>query len=219
MFTLELDEPSVEAVDRAGRELRAGAATDSNGCMGYFPGLRDVDGIRGDLPACRALAATLPTITMGGMTFEFNFARVSLIRQAGDPAFHLDSDAATAVTGDLSTLDARLVRRALLNLNAEHARTLHYLDVDPATVELRAEGAYVRIAEPDSVRHMARQLVIPPRDGNVIHGVDFYANKVMHSGVDDEFGHFVAGYGYEVNLSPQASRCGGLYPSELAQGR
>ncbi len=42
-----------------------------------------------------------PTISHAGMTYRFNFLRLSLVCQSADPAFHLDSDAATALTGDV----------------------------------------------------------------------------------------------------------------------
>jgi hypothetical protein len=196
---------ALEALERAGRELRKRAAADAHGCFGYFPALRHADGIHSDLPACRAFAATLPEMTLGGMSFSFNFIRASLVQQSSDPAYHLDSDAATAVTGDLSTLDDRLVRRALLNLSPDHPRTLHYLDVDSSSVELVTEGSYVRVARPEELGDFAVRAVIPPRRDTVLHGIDFYSNKVFHSGTDDEWGHFVAGYGYEVDLRPAAS--------------
>ena len=88
-------------------------------------------GIRSELPACHAFADALPAVSYAGMTYRFNFLRLSLVRQSADPAFHLDSDAATALTGDVGSLGDRAVLRLLLNLSAQQERALHYLGVDP----------------------------------------------------------------------------------------
>jgi hypothetical protein len=200
-LTLEVPE-AVDALERAGRELARRADTDSNHCFGYFPSLEGA-GIYGDLPACRAFAATLPEISLGGMSFGFNFLRLSQIQQKGNFGFHLDSDAATAVSGDLATLEHRLIRRALLNLSNEHARTVHHLDLDIASVAIETDGSYAHISKLSHIRDFIVATAIPPRDDSLVHGIDFYANRVFHSGVDDEAGHFVAGYGYEIDLSPR----------------
>lgn len=107
-----------------------------------------MSGIRADLPACGVFAAVLPNISHDGMTYRFNFLRLSLIRQSADPAFHLDSDAATALTGDVGSLNEREVLRLLLNLSRQEERALHYLDVDPGTINLVTEGSYVRAQDP-----------------------------------------------------------------------
>jgi hypothetical protein len=77
------------------------------------------------------------------MTYGFNFLRLSLVRQSAHPAFHLDSDAATALTGDVRNLNEREVLRLLQNLSSQAQRVLHCLDVDPLSIDLVAEGSYV----------------------------------------------------------------------------
>ena len=137
-----------ESTAGAELELAARAALDRDKCCGYFPVLEGVDGIDCDLPACRAFARNLPIITHRGREFRFNFLRLSLKQQSVDPAYHLDSDAATALSGDLTTITRRRVQRLLLNLSSRHERTLHYLDVDSRCVDLVADGSYVRAANP-----------------------------------------------------------------------
>jgi hypothetical protein len=41
--------------------------------------------------------------------------------------------------------------------------------------------------------------VIPPRYGASVNGLVFVSNRVLHSGVDDERGHFIAAYGRETD--------------------
>lgn len=75
---------------------------------------------------------------------------------------------------------------------------LHYLDGDPRTTELVAEGSCVRAKDPDRLRTRARVAVFPPRLGTTVHGLIFASNRVLHSGLDGERGHFIADYGVET---------------------
>jgi hypothetical protein len=186
-----------ESTADAELELGARAAVDRDRCCGYFPALRGVHGIDCDLPACHAFATSLPTIDYGGTRFRFNFLRLSLKQQSVDPAYHLDSDAATALSGDLTTIRRRRVERLLLNLSSRNERTLHYLDVDSCCVELVADGSYVRAADPRGLADRALTANIPPRRGSYVAGLLFAANMVLHSGVDDVSGHFVGAYGVD----------------------
>lgn len=179
-------------------ELGARAAGDRDRCCGYFPALEGVAGIDHDLPACRAFATCLPLISHGGVEYRFNFLRLSLQQQSADPAYHLDSDAATALSGDLTTLSRRRVVRLILNLSSLNQRTLHYLDVDPGGVDLVAEGSYVRVADPRRYSRRALTAVIPARRRSRVAGLLFAANQVLHSGVDNADGHFVAAYGIDA---------------------
>src|SRR5579884_4360320 len=111
-----------EVITAAEDELRRGAIDDRDRCCGYFPALAGMSGIRTELPACRVFAQALPAISHGGVTYRFNFLRLSLTCQSADPAFHLDSDAATALTGDVGSLGEREVRRLLLNLSSHEER-------------------------------------------------------------------------------------------------
>ena len=205
---VEIDLPGlVERATGAELELSARAALDRDGCCGYFPALEGVDGIDCDLPACHAFAASLPAIDHGGREFRFNFLRLSLKRQGVDPAYHLDSDAATALSGDLTTIGRRRVQRLLLNLSSRSERTLHYLDVDSRCVDLVADGSYVRAADPRGLADHALTASIPPCRGSHVAGLLFAANLVLHSGVDDASGHFVAAYGIEeIDYTASAER-------------
>jgi hypothetical protein len=195
---VEIDPPGLFA--RAARaELVRGAraAVDRDACCGYFPALEGVHGIDCDLPACHAFATSLPVINHGGAEYRFNFLRLSLKQQSVNPAYHLDSDAATALSGDVRTIRRRRVQRLLLNLSSRSERTLHYLDVDSSCVEVVVDGSYVRVADPCGLADHARAANIPPRRGSHVAGLLFAANLVLHSGVDDISGHFVGAYGVD----------------------
>jgi hypothetical protein len=203
LFTASL--PAMGQVDAAERELRRHAQADEHRCWGYFPSLTGRPGIQLELPACRDFAAAVPEVIAAGVSYRFNFIRLSLTCQSQQPAYHLDSDAATALTGDPATLGQRLVGRVLLNLSTTEERSLHYLDLDPSAAALIHEGAYVRAADQAQAARYAVRAAIPPRSGSTVHGITFVANRVLHSGVDGPHGHFVAAYGYDCNTRPPAS--------------
>jgi hypothetical protein len=196
LVAVQLDGP---LTDVATAELMERASADSNECYGYFPAMQK-EGINHDLPACQVLAERHPTREVDGLVLGFNFLRMSLRRQEplvqqGDGIFHLDSDAATALTGDLGTITDRQVWRLLLNLHPRHARTLAYVDVDPTTVPVVQRDNYVYCSPESISAETVRTLVIPQRVGSTASGVLFCSSQVLHSGRDDERGHFVAGYG------------------------
>jgi hypothetical protein len=89
------------------------------------------------------------------------------------------------------------VHRLLLNLSDAVVRSLQYLDVDPDDAPMERQGGYVGLAEGIYVDSRSLQVSIPPRCGEATYGAAFVANRVLHSGVDDVRGHFVAAYGYE----------------------
>ena len=190
-----------EVVDSAEAELRSGALEDRDRCRGYFPSLAGTNGIVTDLPASASFAARFPRIVCSGVTHRFNFLRLSLAQQSLIPEFHLDSDADTAITGEVSSLGHRQIRRVLLNLSEHGGRALHYLDVDPWSIGLEADGSYVRVVDAAGLRDRTRVVTIPRRSGPTVHGLAFASNLVLHSGVDDAHGHFVAAYGIDVNAS------------------
>ena len=170
-------------------------------CCGYFPALADRPGIHSDLPACRRFAEELPLIALAGKVYSFNFLRLSAIQQSVGAAYHLDSDAASALTCAVATMGDRQVTRLLLNLSAESDRKLRYVDVDPFSVELRSDGSYVCAADPASLERFARSVAIPRRQGASVAGLMFVSNLVLHSGVDDPSGHFLAAYGTETRTA------------------
>jgi hypothetical protein len=184
-------------VDAAERELVRRAQADDCRCWGYFPSLTGRPGIHTDLPACQRFASSLPEITTAGANYEFNFIRLSLHCQSPQPAYHLDSDAATALTGDPATLGRRRVGRILLNLSTTQDRSLYYLDLDVSTVVLTWQGSYVRAADQTLAEQHGVHTAIPPRSGTIVRGISFVASHVLHSGVDGPHGHFVAAYGYD----------------------
>jgi hypothetical protein len=206
--TVEL--PAARHAEEAERELARHALADAHRCWGYFPSLTGRAGIHTDLPACRELASALPQVTAAGTSYRFNFLRLSLTCQSTQPAYHLDSDAATALTGDPATLRRRLVGRLLLNLSTTHERSLYYLDLDASAVAVTWEGSYARAADQTLAARHAVRVAIPPRSGTIAHGISFLANHLLHSGVDGPHGHFVAAYGYDDDIRP------GPRPSPIA---
>lgn len=213
-----VDLPGARQAEDAERELARHARADGHRCWGYFPSLTGRPGIRADLPACRDFASALPQITVGGRSYRFNFLRLSLRCQSADPAYHLDTDAATALTGDPATLGRRLVGRLLLNLSTTLERSLYYLDLDASEAAVVWEGAYARAAEQMLGAGRAVRAVIPPRTSTIAHGITFVANQVLHSGVDGPCGHFVAAYGYDVE-TPALARTGRSAPTAVPVAR
>jgi hypothetical protein len=156
-----LEIPAVAEIATAAQcELRKRALVDRDRCRGYFPALDGAPGILADLPACREFAARLPQIRCSEVIYRFNFLRLSLVQQSADPAYHLDSDADTAITGDLATLRKERVLRLLLNMSTRTERNLHYLDIDPRSVELDAERVI------SMRREACRAWSLRTRDGN-----------------------------------------------------
>jgi hypothetical protein len=197
---VEVDLPPflAERASRVESELSARAALDRDRCWGYFPALRSVRGLEGELPACHAFASSLPRIRHGGADYSFNFLRLSLTPQSVDPAYHLDSDADTALTGDVTTLKERRVTRLLLTLSSRSERAVHYLNIDPASVDLAVDGSYIRVADPSPLAGHGLTAIIAARRDSHVAGLLFAANLVLHSGVDGAHGHFVAAYGIDA---------------------
>jgi hypothetical protein len=200
-FRAVLERPAVDAIDGAERELRRRAATDDNRCAGFFPTLSAVPGIESDFPSCRDLMRLVPEIEHESRAYRFNFIRLSLVCQASQPAWHIDSDAATALTGGDVSPASRLIHRLLLNLSGTRERVVAYLDVDVLTAGLVQDGGYIRPARSETALGTARRVSIPVREEAVVHGISFVSNRIFHSGQDDTEGHFVAAYGFELPTS------------------
>lgn len=173
-------------------ELKKFAQKDINHCWGYFPALTEKNN---GLRAAAALHTEQPTIILNDKELELNFIRLSLVQQKGASPYHMDSDSKTALTGDVDTINSRLVWRLLLNFSLEHSRTLGYLNLDTSKIELTTEGGYIHYTGDTSLYEKAS--VLKPRTQTKIHGVLFCASRVLHTGKDDKNGHFVAGYGCE----------------------
>lgn len=183
-------------------ELRNKAEQDPNKCWGYFPDLGSKDGIDSALPDSQAYAFEASRLAANARVLTFNFLRLSLIEQQSAFPFHLDSDATTALTGERPHT-GKAVWRLLINVSDRHSRNLSYLDVNPDSLELETRRGYTHY--PHTLGDLAvTTIAIPPREGSEASGVLFCASRVLHTGRDDEKGHFVAGYGCE-ELTPQAA--------------
>jgi hypothetical protein len=186
-----------QQADRVAVELAARARTDANRCMGYFPSLSGQPHIKTNLPESRRWTASFPSLTVFGLTLRFNFLRLSLVSQDPRAQYHLDTDAATALTGSLASMQRRFVWRLLINLSRREGRRIGFLDVDPSALALEAGDGYVYCPTvPDGAR---RELALPPRSSGQAWGALLCTNRILHSGRDGEAGHFIAAYGMEAN--------------------
>lgn len=188
--TIQLDGDLLGAAEA---ELRQHAETDVDKCFGYFPYMKS-PGIDNQLPACKAVADSAPTLELSGIDLQFNFLRMSLVEQHASGPYHLDSDAATALTGDVHTVLKRQVWRLILNLSSKHTRTLGYLDANPAGL-IKFRENYIYCPKESIPQGAIRDAVIPPRKDGTVHGVLFCSSQVLHTGKDNENGHFVGAYG------------------------
>jgi len=187
-----------QLISEAGDELHEKASKDDYKCFGYFPGMQaKAATLDFDLPKSKVFADKVSTITFDDKKFLFSFLRMSLIQQKGISPYHVDSDASAALTGDIAKISDTYIWRFLINLSDTHHRTLSYLDIDPQTVELQNKSGYVHYAG-EIPEELIRFVNIPPRNGSKVSGVVFCASRVLHAGRDDEYGHFVAGYGCEI---------------------
>lgn len=192
LVTITLPDGSDDLINAVQSELTRFAKKDANQCWGYFPALKEKNQ---GLEASKKLSQELSVIEQGGKQLSLNFARISLIQQTGDSPFHMDSDSKTALTGDVDSINSRLVWRLLINLHPGQSRTLGYLDLDVSKLTLTTDGGYIHYTG-DTTKY-ERGIVIPARQGSVVQGVLFCASRVLHTGKDSEEGHFVAGYGCE----------------------
>lgn len=192
--TIDLGDSSL--VETVEQELKKKALIDPDQCFGYFPAMQ-VEGIYSDLPASQAFEATIPWLRVNELDLGFNFLRMSLVEQKASASFHLDSDAATALTGDLDSVGERHVWRLLLNLSPDHNRYLSYVAIDPFKLPLTKRQNYIYCPDVAIPRDKIRTTPIPSRLQHIAHGVLFCSSQVLHSGQDDENGHFVAAYGRE----------------------
>lgn len=185
------------AIARARNELAARAELTTDRCFGYFPGCELV-GIEQNLPASKGVNRHMPRMQVGEHELSFNFLRLALRPQPPCDPWHLDSDAATAVTGDREKTQTTTVWRALLNLSVQERRVVEYLDVDPSSVGLVETDGYISLPDTSYDEAYARRVILPPKDGLLVCGVLFAASQVLHRGNDGQGGHFVGGYGAEV---------------------
>lgn len=197
ILTLRL--PCDEALIAAAHaELQRKAAEDAYKCFGYFPGMRaHANELDFNLSACQAFAAAVPELLVAEKQLDFGFLRMSLIKQSGISPYHVDSDASAALTGDEACVSKKQIWRLLMNMSDTHERTLSYLNIDPSSVKLANKNGYVHFPETAIADTYVRTVIIPPRRKTKVVGVLFCASRVLHAGQDDEFGHFVAGYGCE----------------------
>lgn len=185
-----------EAIEAAERELSIKASSDTDRCYGYFPGMSR-DGIGNNLPLSQKFAQNAAKLMVNGKSVDFNFLRLSLIDQPSISPFHLDSDSATALTGDIATMADRLVWRLLLNLSDSKTRTIIYLDLNPSLVQLKNDRGYISYPSELITNNLICSVELQARKGDVVNGVLFCASRVLHAGKDMGGGHFVAGYGVD----------------------
>lgn len=188
------DESLIQSVEQ---ELSARASQDTDKCFGYFPGMKGRQDIAFDLPISQQFAEQAKTLDVTGKKLYFNFLRLSLVDQPTISPFHLDSDSATALTGDEATMAQRLVWRLLVNMSDTKSRTVVYLNLDPSSIKLTTYKGYISYPSKSITDDMIKSVKLPPRDKNTVSAVLFCASRVLHAGKDMDSGHFVAGYGVD----------------------
>lgn len=195
LISLNLTDEEAALLGNVEQELHTCAQKDAHKCWGYFPALAEKNL---GLVESKRFHQIRPELYVEGKKLELNFIRISLIQQTGSSPYHMDSDSKTALTGDTSTIGSRLVWRLLVNLSSKHIRTLGYLDINTETVELTAEGGYIHYV--GQTKQHEKSIIIPPRVKGKVSGVLFCASRVLHTGKDDQHGHFVAGFGCEETI-------------------
>lgn len=106
VVSLAITKDMNELINTAKRELHTFAEKDPNKCWGYFPALKEKNN---GLTAAKAFHEALPVVDQAGKKLSLNFIRTSLIQQTGSSPFHMDSDSRTALTGNVATINSRLV--------------------------------------------------------------------------------------------------------------
>lgn len=190
----ELDE-HLGLIEAAHDELEERAVFDRDLCMGYFPAIQG-QGESADLPHCRELAESLPHIQISnGLPLGFDWLRLSLKKQPKKAPYHLDLSRGTGMS---SVEGAKRITRLLLNFSPDFSRKIGYLVVDPLDAPLKADNGF-RIYDGDPPSRAARTLIIPPRQRGMVFGAIIEVTNVLHSGIEEEDGHFLASYSTEAN--------------------
>jgi hypothetical protein len=193
-ISLEIPDRAVSLVTAAQAELAVQAATDPDQCAGYFPAFAPDQ----HLVHAIELANTIPEITVDDTTLGFNFLRYSARQQPQLHGMHLDTDAATAVTGPaMEQQHGREVWRLLLNLHPLLARDVYIApDVSTSKLDCEYRDGYLAVVGGLDTGDI-QTITLPQRQGATVAGLLFCANQVPHMGSDSRGGHFVAGYGME----------------------
>ena len=175
-------------------ELMAEAMLRPTECYGYFPAFGDPDVYLGQSTQFGEVFDTLP----GMPDWHFSFLRLSLGPQKNLASLHLDTTAETGLGGDTEHLEGRLIWRGLVNLSDVSDRQVVYYKYYPFHLALDRDQGHVRCVDGTIDRSGGlRTIVVPRRQGPVVHGITFCASQVLHCGVDEKTGHFVGGYGYQ----------------------
>jgi hypothetical protein len=182
------------AIDAVQQELTERALQTPSRCYGYFPDVKE-EGVRRDLPACEAFADNLPTVQVNGQYLGFNFLRMSLVKQEAKAHFHIDTDLASGFGGERRYVLTRRVWRLILNLSSVNDRRIAYSSQHPESIPLVDEDGYVHCPSGYIDERAMTILSIRPRVRDTIYGALLCVSQVLHSGQDDELGHFVASYG------------------------
>jgi hypothetical protein len=185
-FNCSLDE---DEIAQATRELlrRVEGAPSS---FGYVLGVEDA---MSALPAVASIDAQLRHQI--DPTFDLSFVKIALAAppQASEgvhyAGFHLDTHPAIQTEHGVE-LDRVLVNLGSMPRPVRFARTTRH-DLAARGLPIH-RGDYQVVDLPADVD--VTTTVIPPRDADVVHGLNFLASVVPHVGVDDERGYFLASY-------------------------
>ena len=189
LFSVELDDDTLDLIRSSKEELKGFAEKAEDKCWGYF-----FESDRDSLPVTHTLATRLQQIVSDKYDdFEFSFIRWSGKRQrplVGDN-LHLDSNSKTGIGKVDSHVEAW---RILINLDEKLKRSVSYSKVMPDSNKIMQDKGLRTSNLKDSDKDSA---ILEPISGNTAHGLVFCASEVFHGGDDDENGHFLLAFGVD----------------------
>lgn len=101
------------------------------------------------------------------------------------------------MTGDATTIGKRIVWRLLVNMSAENPRKISYIDANPMTLPLESHDGYINCPSELINTQDIRYIDLKPRIRRIAQGALFCSSRLLHTGQDDENGHFIAAFGFE----------------------
>lgn len=171
----------------AENELAKMAARQAQGSWGYFP--HDIPDVHG-LTASVAFVNANSHLTIADRNLPFSWLRVAVQKQTALQPLHLDGDPGAGFT---RTIDpSRRIWRAVMNLSTQHERVFGFSLTDPWSRSMKLDHGYFYLEDEDP--EMVQKVVIPPREGRLAHGLLVCVSQLLHTGIDDEHGHFLVSY-------------------------
>jgi hypothetical protein len=185
--------PDTDLLSGVTDELEFNALSDIDACSVYSSYANG--GSNRGLVLSEKFARQNSALPMNGLEdFSFGFLQLSLFPQKSMHGLYVESNSVSGI-GE-QTLHSRSWR-AILNLG-HYARKMTYSVQPLSQLELVDVGG-LRTCD-DYNTKLVRSLILPPRNSGRVFGLTFCASEVLHGGLDDENGHFIASYGLEEPL-------------------